>query len=111
MKDFLGKELELHDEVVFTAPSYRHLVKGKIIAFTPKKVRIEYINDWNFHKSVQEYLSEPNFLILAKKFEWPNVKHESHRAVRSSDASTFDFICDDFLIVIFQSNVFKDINN
>ena len=27
--------------------------------------------------------------------EWPNRKHESHKAVRSSDASTFDFICDD----------------
>jgi hypothetical protein len=27
--------------------------------------------------------------------EWPNKKHESHKSVRSSDASTFDFICDD----------------
>lgn len=27
--------------------------------------------------------------------EWPNVCHESHKSVRSSDASTFDFICDD----------------
>ena len=27
--------------------------------------------------------------------KWPDQKHESHKSVRSSDASTFDFICDD----------------
>lgn len=32
---------------------------------------------------------------LAAIEEWPDKQHESHKAVRSSDASTFDFICDD----------------
>ena len=33
---------------------------------------------------------------LTKPMEkWPDKKHESHKSVRSSDASTFDFICDD----------------
>ena len=33
---------------------------------------------------------------LTKPMEkWPDKIHESHKAVRSSDASTFDFICDD----------------
>ena len=32
---------------------------------------------------------------LVKKTEWPDKQHESHKSVRSSDASTFDFICDD----------------
>lgn len=27
--------------------------------------------------------------------EYPDRIHESHKSVRSSDASTFDFICDD----------------
>jgi hypothetical protein len=27
--------------------------------------------------------------------KYPDKKHESHKSVRSSDASTFDFICDD----------------
>ena len=97
MKDFLGNELSINDTVAFTAPSYRHLAVGKIVAFTPKKVRIEYMNTWNHqppgYKS--EYLSEPDFLILYKKFEWPNMCHESHKNVKSSDASTFDFICRD----------------
>jgi hypothetical protein len=39
-----------------------------------------------FAKEVKEYRD------LEK---WPNKLHESHKAVRSSDASTFDFICDD----------------
>ena len=29
------------------------------------------------------------------KKQYPDVRHASHRSVRSSDASTFDFICDD----------------
>ena len=29
------------------------------------------------------------------KEEWPDKIHESHKSVRSSDASTFDFFCDD----------------
>ena len=33
--------------------------------------------------------------ILAAIEEWPDKQHESHKSVRSSDASTFDFICDD----------------
>lgn len=32
---------------------------------------------------------------LASIEELPNKIHESHKSVRSSDASTFDFICDD----------------
>lgn len=32
---------------------------------------------------------------LVSIVEYPNKKHESHKSVRSSDASTFDFICDD----------------
>ena len=71
MKDFLGKQLDVGDEVVLTAPQYRHLVKAKVVAFTPKKVRVEYSNTWNISGSqeyLQEYLSEPNFLVIAKKF-------------------------------------------
>lgn len=33
--------------------------------------------------------------VLASIEEWPDKQHKSHKSVRSSDASTFDFICDD----------------
>ena len=70
MKDFLGKQLDVGDEVVLTAPQYRHLVKAKVVAFTPKKVRVEYNNTWTYDSQgqLEQYLSESNFLILNKKF-------------------------------------------
>lgn len=69
MKDFLGNNLELGDEVVFTAPKYRMFAKGNIIAFTKNKVRVEYMNTWNFAAPgyKDEYLCEPSFLILSKE--------------------------------------------
>ena len=39
--------------------------------------------------------AHPEGLVLKEKFEWPNKYHESHKSLRSSDASTFDFICED----------------
>lgn len=69
MKDFLGKQLDIGDEVVLTAPLYRHLVKAKVVSFTPKKVRVEYNNTWTYGSQgqLEKYLSEPNFLVLSKK--------------------------------------------
>jgi hypothetical protein len=51
MKDFLGKNIELGASVVIAAPGYRILVKGTVVGFTPKKVYIEYINNWNYGAS------------------------------------------------------------
>jgi hypothetical protein len=67
MNDFFGQPLALNDEVAFTAPNYRWLCKGKVIAFTSKKVRVEYFNNWNYGNGNtgirSEYLSSPDFLI------------------------------------------------
>lgn len=92
MKDFLGKELELGDLVVVTEPNYRNFVRAKIIAFTPKKVRVEYRS---YLGKNDTYLSDPDFLILYEKYKWPDVCHESHKHVRSSDSSYYDMVCDD----------------
>jgi hypothetical protein len=42
MKDFLGVELAEGDFVAAVRPSYRDHVLGKIVAFTAKRVRVEY---------------------------------------------------------------------
>jgi len=42
MKDFLGKDLQIGDAVVVAVPSYREFTLEKIVAFTPKKVRVVY---------------------------------------------------------------------
>jgi hypothetical protein len=47
MKDFLGRELELGDSVIVVAPGYRHFVLARVIHFTPKQVRVSFMNTWN----------------------------------------------------------------
>jgi hypothetical protein len=42
MKDFIGRELAEGDFVAMMLPGYRSLVLGKIVKFTPKKVRVAY---------------------------------------------------------------------
>jgi hypothetical protein len=42
MKDFIGRELKEGDFVAATRPNYKDLVLGRIVAFTPKRVRVEY---------------------------------------------------------------------
>lgn len=63
MKDFLGNVLKIGNDVVFIAPNYRILVKGRIIDFTKKNVRIEYINDWNYSGRPETILQSPTQLI------------------------------------------------
>jgi hypothetical protein len=48
MKDFLGRTLELGDSVIVIAPGYRHFVLARVIHFTPKQVRVSFMNTWNF---------------------------------------------------------------
>jgi hypothetical protein len=50
MTDFVGKTLAIDDSVIFIAPTYRMFVVGKIIKFTPKNVRVAFMNTWNFGK-------------------------------------------------------------
>jgi hypothetical protein len=47
MRDFLGRELQLDDYVIFQQQHYRGYRLGKIIKFTPQKVRVKYgDSDW-----------------------------------------------------------------
>ena len=50
MKDFIGRELDMGDSVIIISPKYRQLVLARIIAFTPKQVRVAYRNTWNYGK-------------------------------------------------------------
>ena len=59
MKDVFGNELAIGDTVAFYAPGYRDMVTGTIIAFTPKQVRVEFNNTWNYGPKghIQTYLN------------------------------------------------------
>lgn len=48
--DFVGEELYAGTWVIMMVPNYRMLVKGQVVSFTPKKVRVKYKNTWNFGK-------------------------------------------------------------
>lgn len=43
-RDFLNQELNLGDYVIFMKQHYREFGMGKIIKFTPQKVRVKYGN-------------------------------------------------------------------
>ena len=43
-RDFLGRELNLGDYVIFMKQHYREFGMGKIVKFTPQKVRVKYGN-------------------------------------------------------------------
>ena len=47
-KDFLGKEIEVGDKVIFEAPKYRNFVIGTVIDKTEKTCLIEFVNNWNY---------------------------------------------------------------
>lgn len=48
MKDFIGQQLAEKDTVIFRTPDYSSLCKGTVISFTPQKVRLSYVNTWNY---------------------------------------------------------------
>ena len=58
MKDFLGRELQLDDYVIFQQQHYREYRLGKIIKFTTQKVRVKWgDSDW------AQILQAPNQLV------------------------------------------------
>lgn len=50
MKDFLGRELKIGDEVVFSIPHYHGLAKAHIVKFAPKMVVLD-VTVWG-HKAI-----------------------------------------------------------
>ena len=67
MKDFLGRELYIDDNVILIRPGYRQLLLARIIAFTAcnVSVRVKWGNtDWN------GFLQEPSALV---KVDGPEV--------------------------------------
>lgn len=48
MNDVFGNKLEIGDTVAFYAPNYRRMITGKVTAFTPQQIRVEYYNTWTY---------------------------------------------------------------
>jgi len=42
MNDISGMQLNEGDSIAFNPPTYKGIIKAKIVGFTPQKVKIEY---------------------------------------------------------------------
>jgi hypothetical protein len=59
VKDFFKQDLTVGDFVAFNPPKYKGLTMGKVVGFTPQKVKVEYLdininqqtvtNQWSFN--------------------------------------------------------------
>lgn len=67
MKDYLGNELKIGDEVIATNIHFADLIIGKIIRFTPKKVEIECIKSRHRNLIHEKQLKEPYQLYRISK--------------------------------------------
>ena len=74
MRDFFGYELAVGDRVAFILNGYRDLVVARIVAFTPKQVRVSYVNTWNYGTPGRpdETLRHPKTLIKDLTGRWGN---------------------------------------
>lgn len=61
MKDFLDKEVQVGDEVVITEPRYHNFIRGVIVKFTPKGVKVRY-NRVHFKCVEETFVGEGGFI-------------------------------------------------
>ncbi len=75
MKDFFGQPLEVGDVVAFIPNGYRDLARGRIVAMTPKQVRIAYTNTWNYGSPgrADETLRYPSTVVKDLMGGWGGV--------------------------------------
>ena len=70
-KDFLNRELQIDDYVVFPAPNNGGMRLGKIVKFTPKQIRVEWTYK-NYRGEISSD-SEPRYANQCVKVEGPDL--------------------------------------
>lgn len=65
-EDHIGRELAIGNVVVMSMPGYSDICLGTIVEFTPKRVRVEYENNWNM---MSRTLVEPKTLFLVNSYD------------------------------------------
>lgn len=60
LTDYRGKPLEIGDAVTVTVDHYKGMVSAEVIGFTPKKIRVQYIDRW---KKPVTLLKEPYTVV------------------------------------------------
>lgn len=93
MKDCLGNELHVGDQVICSDMNYADLLIGEIIGFTPKKARIRYVRSDFQQGAPRECLKEPYQIFRRNDAE--------NCTVRKVEFDVYDrvFIIDKFDVV------------
>ena len=63
--DFLNQKVSIGDEVIFTEPRGRKLIRGTVIKLTPKGIKVKYRTDR------ETFIINGQFVIIN---EWQNAK-------------------------------------
>lgn len=64
--DFLGRDVGVGAEVIFSEPYYHNLVRGKIIKITPKCVKVEYkVSRFNYITTT--YIGDGAFVLITEE--------------------------------------------
>ena len=69
-KDFLKRDLEIGDYIVFPAPYGGGMKLGKVVKFTPKQVRIEWTYKWRDQVRTE---STPRYSNQCVRVEGPDL--------------------------------------
>jgi hypothetical protein len=69
-KDFLKRDLEIGDYVVFPAPRGGTMKLGKIIKFTPQQIRVEWTYKWRDRVHAE---SAPRYSSQCVKVDGPDL--------------------------------------
>lgn len=76
MKDFLGKEIQINDEVIYiklcrtgSSSSRKIMFKGKVVGFKGQKVEIEclYTNEWKIKEKYIDVVFSKDIVVLNEK--------------------------------------------
>lgn len=65
MKDFLGQELAIGDEVIFVERAYRGLKIGKVTGITSKRIHVVFPSKWQPNKMDSTTL-DPQYNVVKK---------------------------------------------
>ena len=68
MEDFLKRKLNIDDSVVFIPPYSKTMTLGRVVAFSPKMVRVVY-HGWRNEESFDSYADRIEFCYSASKQE------------------------------------------
>ena len=66
MVDFLDREVNVGDEVIITEPRYHNLVRGLIVKFTPKGIKVKY-KPFNRNYENETFVYNGEFVLIENK--------------------------------------------